>query len=412
MDKRTAHYDVGDRIVNYNDDGSLKRDMTLTGIEIITKHTQTSHPYKYNTKYYRYHCNICGWDSGKIRESSLKKQRGCRCCDNHVVVRGINDVATTHPDTVKYFVNTEEAYENTHGTQKSTEFKCPCCGYTKILTIGQVTSQGFSCPQCSDGLSYPEKYFAAMLMQLKVEFKTQLSASTYDWCGKYKYDFYLPEYNCIVETHGKQHYKESFALFGEKSLKEEQENDKTKQQLALTNGITHYVVLNCQYSDSRWIKESIEKSILCKLLNLTNVDWNACDIRATKSLVLDVCKKWTSGKYQTTNELTQEYPLCRNTIVSYLKRGTKLGWCHYDPKKEMSESCRKNGKALGKPIHVYKNNVLIHTADSAQELSRSSVDIIGKFMYQADISKICNGSKPQWHDIVLRYADYSSETAQ
>ena len=67
MDKRTAHYDVGDRVVNYNDDGSLKRDMTLTGVEIITKHTQTSQPYKYNTKYYRYHCNICGRDDGKIR---------------------------------------------------------------------------------------------------------------------------------------------------------------------------------------------------------------------------------------------------------------------------------------------------------------------------------------------------------
>lgn len=44
-----------------------------------------------------------------ISESELKAGHGCPVCCNHKVISGVNDVATTDPDLVKYFVNQEDA---------------------------------------------------------------------------------------------------------------------------------------------------------------------------------------------------------------------------------------------------------------------------------------------------------------
>ena len=398
---KIQEYKIGDRIVDYNEDGSLKRDMTLTAEEIQIQQTNTENPYTYKIKFFHFICNKCGWKNGIIRETSIKKGRGCRCCTNYVVVKGINDIATTHPHLTKYFYDIEDAYKTTHGSQKKLLFKCPNCGFVKESQVHQIVESGFSCPRCSDGLSYPEKFFASFLSQLNIPFKTQLGNSTFDWCGKYKYDFYIPEFNCIIETHGKQHYEET--LWGCKNLKAEQLNDLKKMKIAIKNGIKYYIVLDCRHSDPKWIQQSIKESALKELINISNIDWQLCDKYAVKSLVFDVCKAWASGRYPTTNDLTKDYPVCRNTIVAYLKQGTALGWCEYNPNEELRKSTSKNGKALGKPINVYINNQLICTANSAQELSRNSENIFGRKIFQSDISKICNGTKKQLPNIFLEY---------
>ena len=85
-------------------------------------------------------------------------------------------------------------------------------------------------PNCGDKVSYDEKFLSSILSQLKVDFATQLSKSTFNWCDKYRYDFYIPSLNMIIETHGIQHYEENKNWT--MSLEEEQENDKIKKELA------------------------------------------------------------------------------------------------------------------------------------------------------------------------------------
>ena len=51
---------------------------------------------------------------------------------------------------------------------------------------------------------------------------------TFDDCKnihKLRFDFYLPKYNCVIETHGEQHYKDSTDFF-KVSLDEQQKRDK------------------------------------------------------------------------------------------------------------------------------------------------------------------------------------------
>ena len=56
-----------------------------------------------------------------------------------------------------------------------------------------------------------------------------------------KYDIYIPLYNLIVEVHGRQHYEE-VDFFKNRTLAEEQANDRLKQQYALDNGFNYMVV--------------------------------------------------------------------------------------------------------------------------------------------------------------------------
>ena len=49
-------------------------------------------------------------------------------------------------------------------------------------------------------------------------------------------------------------------------------------------------------------------------------------------------------KYITTKEVGEVFNLNRYTIINYLKRGTKIGWCNYDPKEEAKRSQFKKRK--------------------------------------------------------------------
>lgn len=58
--------------------------------------------------------------------------------------------------------------------------------------------------------------------------------------GKYRYDFYLPTLNAIIEVNGQQHYYEVWG--GRAGLLQQQENDRRKISYALANQITMYSI--------------------------------------------------------------------------------------------------------------------------------------------------------------------------
>lgn len=58
--------------------------------------------------------------------------------------------------------------------------------------------------------------------------------------GKFRYDFYLPKLNTIVEVNGQQHYYEVWG--GRAGLLKQQENDRRKISYALANKITMFTI--------------------------------------------------------------------------------------------------------------------------------------------------------------------------
>jgi len=206
---------------------------------------------------------------------------------------------------------------------------CPNCGYEKETIISNLGSNRFHCPRCSDGLPYPEKFLFSFLEQLlNKSFQKQLTKTTFKWCNKYKYDNYIENINCIIETHGLQHYRENTNWI--MSLSEIQENDFDKEWLARLNKIKNYIILDCRKSELEWIKNSIMKSRLPILLGFKeeDIDWIECDRYALLSIVKEVCDLWSRG-IKNTSKIANKLKLNISTVIKYLKRGVKQGWCDY-----------------------------------------------------------------------------------
>lgn len=336
-------------------------------IIIVDREYRNNHDKK--EKWYKYHCVKCGYE-GWIIESSLLDGSGCACCcpNPHVVVKGINDIATTHPHLIKYFKNIEDAYTHTYASHKKVWIICPDCGFEKEMKISNIQINGISCPQCSDGSKFPERAMLNILTQLDLNFQTQLSKATFNWCDKYRYDFYFKHNNVqyVIETHGMQHYKDCTWS----KAKDVQENDKLKKELAISNGIKeeNYIVIDCRKSTLEWIKDNkngILNSKLNELFDLNKIDWVKCyEFTATSSMK----EAWELKKNNdrlTTSQIGDILGLNPHTISDYLDIGDKLNYCNYRKGKE------------GTPIAIYKDRVLIGLFKDAQELEDSSEYVLG-----------------------------------
>lgn len=286
-------------------------------------------------KGYRYQCLKCG-NIDVIQETKLNTQGGCNvCCGHSKVLKGYNDLWTTNPNVAKMLKYPEIGHTISSKSHTKQKFVCKNCGYEKSVRVADVTVQGFSCPRCGDNISYSEKIMFNALEQSNVEFITQLNKTTFDWCKNYKYDFYVPLINCIIEIHGLQHYEDSFQKIKSnkkiRSLEEEQENDKIKEKLALENGIKkeNYIIIDARYSELEYIKNNILNSKLGELLDLNKIDWLQCEKYALNNLVKKACTLWEQGN--TIMSIGKMLNLSNEVIRKYLKKGNELKWCEYIP---------------------------------------------------------------------------------
>jgi hypothetical protein len=152
-----------------------------------------------------------------------------------------NMISVTHPHLVKFFININDAQKYSKGSHANIIMKCPECGFKKVTMVSNLVKQGFGCPKCKKNY-YPERFFISFLEQLNIKFITQLSKTSYEWCDKFYYDFYIPNINAIIETHGLQHYKNGNGTWGD--LEKTQNNDKEKELRARENDIHNYIIID------------------------------------------------------------------------------------------------------------------------------------------------------------------------
>ena len=305
-------------------------------------------------KCYKYKCNICGFECGehlsvKIQEyrkelwtieDSILLNGKCSCCSGRALSEGHNDIPTTEPWMVKYFQGgCDEAKSYTKWSNKMIYPICPECGRIKLKTISISNiyyKHSIGC-ECSDKTPYPEKVMFSVLDQLGVDFTTQLSKRTFDWCDKYKYDFYIKDYNICLETHGLQHYERTNDYY-KRTLDEEIENDLIKKELALSNGIKeeNYIIIDCRYSKLELIKNSVLTSNLKYIFNLSIIDWEKVQSFALKSLVAISCEYWNSG-IKSVKEIAKIMNLNAETVRNYLNRGAELNLCDYGKQNKIKD---------------------------------------------------------------------------
>lgn len=407
-------YNTGERVANNH------RDVTITDKKYVTN------KYGKNVKYYKYICNICGftckehYKNGEYKkelwviESSLNKGYiRCPCCMNKITVVGINDIPTTAPFMIKFF---QRGYDEAKMYTKTSNQKispiCPHCLKIKdkSIAISHIyTTKSISC-SCNDNIPYTEKFMFSVLEQTKLEFMTQLTKTTFDWCREYRYDFYFKSNgeHYIIETHGEQHFEETRRK-GARTLKEETLNDRLKKELALKNGIKeeNYIIIDCRYSELEFIKQNILKSDLAKIFNLNEIDWLKAEEFALSNLVKVACNYKRNNTELTTSDignLMGGYSKC--TIRRWLVKGNKCGLCEYNSKQEHYNSNLKNNKIKSKAVICIDSGAIFN---SISECCDKIYEILGYRISRRSVSLICNMKKHNTKGLMFRFISDMTE---
>ena len=236
---------------------------------------------------------------------------------------GVNDIATVAPWMVPWLKDQSIAYTHTVTSRHLVDWICPCCGldvYNKAIANCYYYKK-VTCPYCSDGVSYPERYMANLLKSINVKFDFQRE---FDWSDGKFYDFYVPSLNMIIETHGKQHYTNTWSTGVDKNQKMTiQENDTYKHMMADKRGVSYYVVLDCQRSDNEYIRQSILNSELATLFDLSFVDWDAVSMKSLKSVFIQAINMFRSNVDGSI--ILNELPVSSYTLNRYVKKAKKMG---------------------------------------------------------------------------------------
>lgn len=336
---------------------------------------------------YKYKCLNDGY-IGLILQSNLERNSGlCEVCVNDKVLVGYNDIPTTDPWMIPYFKGGyEEAKLYTACSGEYKELQCPHCGATKMMAISTLHRfKIFSC-KCSDKIPLPEKYMINLLEFLNTDYRFQCGSSVFNWIdNKYHYDFYVPSLNIIVETNGKQHYKEKSEKSKWQSLEEIQERDAYKYNLAMSNGIKYYINLDCSESNIEKFKDSIAKSDLPNLLNfaINDVDWKRIDELSTRNIIKEICLYKEEHPYLIPDEIANIFHISKKTLPNYYKTGIKFGWCTY------------NKEQIRWVSHFHRNThycINGHYFYNRDEITNRSYEIFGEQLYGSAVSNYINMS--------------------
>ena len=260
--------------------------------------------------------------------------------------------------------------------------------------------RGIYCEYCSDGVSIPEKFVSSVLSQLNIDCIKQYNLY---WSNNRKYDFYIPNLNMIIETHGGQHYNE--CNLTKRTLKEELENDNLKKELALKNGIENYIIIDCRHSTLEWLKENVIKE-LGNLFNLNNINWEEIWLNCQNSLVIQAVNLWNKGL--SVNDIANELKYNKFTIIRYLKQGYKIGLCDYTTETSCKRGYEKNkgrGNPRAKFVICLTTNKIFDTIEEGAKyynVCRSSISQCcnGKLK---SAGRLSNGTKLVWKWLIWKH---------
>jgi len=379
FENKSYKYNIGDIIKTKN--GIIK---------IIKQVKIKSRNYE---KGYEYLCMLDG-NINIIYETALNSGQGCNVCHGLKVLIGINDFWTTHKHLAELMKFPERGYKLTHGNDINLEvFVCPFCKYEKSMRLNTITKQGFRCPQCGDKISYGNKFVRSFFNQLNENYIPEYSP---DWAiikhdnpkinGKKKYDIYLPNRNEVWEVHGLQHYeKTNWEKLGGKNLKEEQENDKIKKELAKQNGLK-YIVVDARYSNMIHISNNIISLFEIQRYNLNNIDWNKCNQDSLNSLIKIASDLWNNGN--NIKQISKLIKVSDCTTRTYLKKASEIKWCSYNAKEEMKNVGKINGvKNIISVIQLSRDNFFIKEWYSIADAGRNLN------IYNGHITNCCKGKR-------------------
>ena len=311
----------------------------------------------------------------------------CPYCNGHRVLIGFNDLWTMRPNVARLLVNSDDGYKVTEYSNKKLWFECDKCRTKVKRRVNQISRYGFHCNSCTDGVSFGEKIITSLLNQLNIDF---IHEASFEWSDRKRYDFYIESISTIIEIHGIQHYEESKTF--RRSLQEEQENDLYKYNIAMFNGIKNYIVIDCRYSDFDYIRKSILDSDLNDLFDLRDINWDKCNDATLSSNLIIACDMYNDGA--DINTIAINLNMHTSSVRSYLKRGTSLGMCSYDPENARRLSIRNFINSRKRKIRC-KNDMKVFNSIKEASLFYD--------VSESGISGVLSGKRGHIKNLVFEY---------
>ena len=334
----------------------------------------------------------CGY---KFRTTfdNIYRNAGCKRCSGLVVEKGVNDLWTTMPQIANMLVDKNIGYENTKTSQLKCNWKCPSCNsIVHNKSIQTVVKNGLSCPSCSDGISYPNKFITNLLICLNEDFITE---KTFKWSKDYRYDVYIKSKRLLIEMDGAFHYGHSFK---NTSFIEVKDRDNDKDRLAKEHGL-NLIRIDCNYSDDSYldnrytyIKNNIINSQLSAIFDLSNINWDLIDINSQKSIFMDIINDYKKGDY--VSDIAKRYHIANDTVTRYVKRGDSLGLVSHDrSRKKYNTACKKAVIQFDLNMEQIKKHDSVTDAANSVSLSISAIVLA------------CKGKNKTAGGYIWKYAD-------
>lgn len=301
--------------------------------------------------------------SYKVKESNLRYGKGDAYVSGRRVYEG--NSLYSYKEFRKFIVYPNEAKKVTRNSPEFLEFMCPECGETKSMRVYHLVNNGFSCPICSTGISYPERF---MLHYLKVksipyEYQVNLNNSS----RRIDFKVYIEGVYYMLETHGRAHYDETLNWY-----KDTVESDVFKRQYCKENKIP-LLELDCRESDFNYIKKQINNNQILPSINSREekeiTQLLSCSKKYPTNLIIEDNKNGLNLK-----QISEKYNLTPRIVQGVLKKSGVL-------------------------VNGNKKRTLCETTGVIYSSTQEASKLTG--ISQSSISNCCNGKiktagKMQW----------------
>ena len=180
--------------------------------------------------------------------------RGCPDCGKNK--KKTTEVIIKEIKAAQPYSDFDFSYVNYKGIHKNITLKCNKCGTIFSNAPSNLIKYKNGCPGCNG--SQMELEIKDFLLKNNIIFERE---KKFDWLvfnSNLKLDFYLPNYNAVIECQGIQHFKST--CFGEieSSLEENKLRDEIKKKLCVEHGLKIYYYANYHIDFPYYVYEDKE----------------------------------------------------------------------------------------------------------------------------------------------------------
>ena len=187
-------------------------------------------------------CKNCNQVFSKVLDGFIKNQKCPFCESRHDLnTKGFQKTLPKEYTLIGEYVDGETKVLVRHE-----------CGF--IWKVRPHFLRGYEgCPKCNRKISKGERRIINYLQGKQIAFEPEKIFS-FSSNPRFRYDFYLPDYNLVIEYMGEQHYRE--VAFLHDTLSERQERDEIKKKEVLEQKMNYLAI---SYKDFNNISDVLDK---------------------------------------------------------------------------------------------------------------------------------------------------------